>query len=232
MRRYPVGHCHRRPAQRDNQKGEAETQHRPVERDAPVWVDRPDRPDRGQRRQQDRHRHRQQRPGHHRADDTDEPVADSHCRRGPQRSQDRAVLGVAAHQAADHLTADHQRGERRDQPEHPEGDGLGPDRPLRLRHLRGTRLRPAGLPEGRRDLRDGRQHRRLVPRPAIELQRNVGVIGAARLQPPGQRRGDHRQLITQSRVIVLHDLRVKLNDADQPQRDHQVRLVRRIPGER
>ena len=141
-------------------------------------------------------------------------------------------VSVAAHQAADHLTADHQRGERGDQPEHAEGDGLGPDGPLRLRHQRGIRLRPAGLPEGRRDLPDGRQHRRLVPRPAIELQGNVRVIGAARLQPPGQRRGEHRQLVTQSRVIVLHDLRVELNDADQPQRDHQVRLVRRIAGER
>ena len=61
------------------------------------------------------------------------PSDDGHDGPGPQRPQDRAVLGVAAHQAADHLAADHQRGEGGDEPEHPEGDGLGPDGPLRLR---------------------------------------------------------------------------------------------------
>ena len=71
-----------------------------------------------------------------------------------------------------------------------------------------------------------------MPRPAVELQGDIRVIGAARLQPPGQRRGDHRQLVTQSRVIVLDDLPAVLNNADQLQRDHQVRLVRRIASER
>ncbi len=41
---------------------------------------------------------------------------------------------------------------------------------------------------------------------AVEVQRDVGVVGAARLEPPGQRRGDHRHLVAQRGVVVLDDL--------------------------
>ena len=61
----------------------------------------------------------------------------------------------------------------------------------------------------------------------VELQRDVGVVGAARLSPPGQRRSEHGQLVSERRVIVLDDLHTVLHDADQFQCDYQVGLVRR-----
>ena len=104
------------------------------------------------------------------------------------------------------LAVDHQRGQRCDQPEEPDRDGFGPDGALGLRHVRRPRGGACGGSEIRDDLVHGRDHRRLTCAAAVEMQRGVGVVGAARLEPLGQRGGDDRHLVAQRGVVVLDDL--------------------------
>jgi hypothetical protein len=65
----------------------------------------------------------------------------------------------------------------------------------------------------------------------VQMERNIGVEGTARLEPPCQRGGDHRDLIAERGVVVLDDLGAPLHDADELERDDQVRLVTRVTAE-
>ena len=82
-------------------------------------------PQRGQWRDSYRHRHRQNRSGGDRADDSDGSVEDDGERAGAYRPQDGARITAADNFAPDCLQGQHQRGERSDQGEYAGGDGLG-----------------------------------------------------------------------------------------------------------
>ena len=88
---------------------EPEPEDGPVEGDADVGVDGPDRADRGQRGQPYGDPDCQECPGHDRAENADEPVRHRHGRTGAQRAEIGSVLRIspdqAADQAADHKTA-------------------------------------------------------------------------------------------------------------------------------
>ena len=189
VRRHTVGDEQRGRRQQHDEHEEPEPEDRPVEGHADVGIDGPDRADRSQRGQGHGDRHREERPEHDGAHDADEPVGHGHRRPGPQGAHDGALLRVPPDQTADHLAVDHERSEGRDEPENPEGDCFGSDGTLGLGDVRRPGGGSPGGTEVGDDLVDGGDDGRLVRRPAVEVERDIGVVGAARLEPPGRPRG-------------------------------------------
>ena len=63
------------------------------------------------------------------------------------------------------------------------------------------------------------------------MERDIGVVGTARLELPGQRGGHDGDLVAERGIVVLDDLGVPLHDADELERDDEVGLVLRVTGE-
>ena len=98
-----------------------------------------------------------------------------------------AFLSVAPDQPADHLTIDHQRGEGRDEPEQPERDGFRSDGALGLCDIGNVRGRSSDGSEVGDELVDSGDDGRFVFQSSVEMERDIGVEGAACLELFGQR---------------------------------------------
>ena len=130
-------------------------------------------------------------------------------------------LSVAflAHQPADHLSADQETRQSRNEPEHPDGNRLRSDDALRLGRRRRPGLGPRGRPKVGDDLGDSRDDPRFVLRAAAEVQRLVGVEGAAGGQLLRESGRDDRQLVAERLAVVDHDLGGVFDEADESERD-------------
>ena len=130
----------------------------------------------------------------------------------PRRAHDGGLLGVAPNQPADHLSVDHESGEGRDEPEDAQCDGFGPDGALGFGDVGSVRALATGGTEVGDDLVHGRDDGCLVRQSSVEMERDVGVVGAARLELPGQSGGDHRDPVAERGIVVLDDLGAPFDD--------------------
>ena len=94
LRRSQVGKSDRGRTKAAHEQHQTEAEHRPIESDPEIRVDRAYRAQWGERRQSYRQRDRQQRTDDDRGEHADQPVSGSDCRAGAECSQDLAVLLV------------------------------------------------------------------------------------------------------------------------------------------
>ena len=125
MRSLAVGQGQRHPGDHHEQGEHPQTEDRPVEGDAGGGIHGTHRPERCERGQADGDRSREQRAKHHRTHDAEQPVGRRHRGARSDGPQHGGVFGPGAQLARDGLDTDEERRESGDDPEHPEGYGLG-----------------------------------------------------------------------------------------------------------
>ena len=132
MGQSPPGQQQGGGTEHDDQHRHPRPEHRPVDGEPRVGVDRSNRPERGQRREDHRHRGGHQRPDHERGRHADQTVTQQSGPIGPDGPEDGQVRGGAAQQAGDQLDGDEERGQQGHAPEDAEGDDQRPDGPFHL----------------------------------------------------------------------------------------------------
>ncbi len=215
MRCVPVAERHRAEAEHPDQHGQAEAEHRPVEGNAPVRVDGPDRAQRAERGESHGHAHGQQRAQDDGAEGPDETVAERGARSGAERPHDAAVLVGPAQLAGDGLGGQDQADQRGDGPEPAQGVGLGPQGQFHLAHHPGGDVELADR-TGREKVEDLPFHGGDIGGPVPQLQLVTdGRAGAGRHghDLAHQRRGEDDKAVGPVDVVLDHGV-VEHGNAD------------------
>src|SRR6266704_3139445 len=218
-----MGQHRRRAGQGEQEERCARAENSPVERHAGSGFEPVQLPQRGQRRSSYRHRDCKRGSDGDRAHNADGSVEDEGERAGTHRSQNAALITTTENLATDRLRGQHKRNERRDQAEHADGDGLGPDRPLSLAF--DDRCDPEhSLDSWRKQLAELPLHRCHITVAAGQPQAGPEVGGTAAEFLPGERRGC--QYPVNPVDVILDNLVGEYADAG----DRQPDTVHRLPG--
>ena len=110
-------------SQADAEGEETDAEHRPVERNARIWVDGPDGTQRRERGQRHGDGTGEKRAHHDRGEDADKTVSGNRPWSGAQAPQDRGLLLGITKLTGDELKADEQRGQGSNPAEYSEGNG-------------------------------------------------------------------------------------------------------------
>ena len=122
MRCLPIGQRNGHGGQSSDQDQHTQAEDRPVDSDAEAGIDWAHQANRGKGGEGYGCSSGQQRPGDHRRQDAEQPVAEGHGGASAQCPQCAEVIATQAQLAADHLAGDQQGSQGRDPSEDTQGN--------------------------------------------------------------------------------------------------------------